>query len=60
MAGHPGLTLLADDRELLAALVYYVPATSFECHRMEPDPRITDHCGSATISAITAVRISSP
>jgi hypothetical protein len=24
MAAHPGLTLLADDRELLAALVYYV------------------------------------
>lgn len=43
LARHPGLTLLADDRELLAALVYYVRPHPFDAVEWNPIPGITDH-----------------
>jgi 4-amino-4-deoxy-L-arabinose transferase-like glycosyltransferase len=43
LAAHPGLTLLADDRELLAALVYYVRPHPFAAVEWNPVPGITDH-----------------
>jgi hypothetical protein len=43
MAAHPGLTLLADDRELLAALVYYVRPYPLNAVEWNPIPGITDH-----------------
>ena len=43
MAAHPGLTLLADDRELLAALVYYVRPHPLGAAEWNPIPGITDH-----------------
>jgi 4-amino-4-deoxy-L-arabinose transferase-like glycosyltransferase len=43
LAAHPGLTLLADDRELLAALVYYVRPHPFSAVEWNPIPGITDH-----------------
>jgi 4-amino-4-deoxy-L-arabinose transferase-like glycosyltransferase len=42
LAAHPGLTLLADDRELLAALVYYVQPHPFDAVEWNPIPGITD------------------
>lgn len=42
LAAHPGLTLLADDRELLAALVYYVHPHPFDAVEWNPIPGITD------------------
>jgi 4-amino-4-deoxy-L-arabinose transferase-like glycosyltransferase len=42
LAAHPGLTLLADDRELLAALVYYVRPHPFGAVEWNPIPGITD------------------
>ena len=42
MAAHPGLTLLADDRELLAALIYYVHPHPFGAVEWNPVPGITD------------------
>jgi 4-amino-4-deoxy-L-arabinose transferase-like glycosyltransferase len=43
LASHPGLTLLADDRELLAALIYYVRPHPFGAVEWNPIPGITDH-----------------
>ncbi|HEX3861588.1 MAG TPA: glycosyltransferase family 39 protein [Stellaceae bacterium] len=43
LASHPGLTLLADDRELLAALIYYVRPHPFSAVEWNPVPGITDH-----------------
>jgi 4-amino-4-deoxy-L-arabinose transferase-like glycosyltransferase len=42
MAAHPGLTLLADDRELLAALVYYVRPRPLDAVEWNPIPGIWD------------------
>ncbi|HYU11720.1 MAG TPA: hypothetical protein VEK82_04035, partial [Stellaceae bacterium] len=42
LAAHPGLTLLADDRELLAALVYYVRPHPLDAVEWNPIPGITD------------------
>jgi len=42
LATHPGLTLLADDRELLAALIYYVRPHPFGAVEWNPIPGITD------------------
>jgi hypothetical protein len=42
LAAHPGLTLMADDRELLAALIYYVRPHPFDAVEWEPVPGITD------------------
>ena len=42
LAAHPGLTLLADDRELLAALVYYVRPHPFGAVEWNVIPGITD------------------
>jgi 4-amino-4-deoxy-L-arabinose transferase-like glycosyltransferase len=39
---HPGLTLLADDRELLAALIYYVQPHPFDAVEWNPVPGVTD------------------
>ena len=43
LAAHPGLTLLADDRELLAALIYYVRPHPLGAVEWNPIPGITDH-----------------
>lgn len=43
LAAHPELTLLADDRELLAALIYYVRPHPFDAVEWNPIPGITDH-----------------
>ena len=42
MAAHPGLPLLADDRELLAALVYYVRPRPLDAVEWNPIPGIWD------------------
>jgi hypothetical protein len=42
LAAHPGLTLMADDRELLAALIYYVRPHPFSAVEWNPIPGITD------------------
>jgi hypothetical protein len=42
LAGHPGLTLLADDRELLAALIYNVRPHPFDAVIWSPIPGIKD------------------
>jgi 4-amino-4-deoxy-L-arabinose transferase-like glycosyltransferase len=42
LAQHPGLTLLADDRELLAALIYYVRPHPLGAVEWNPIPGITD------------------
>jgi 4-amino-4-deoxy-L-arabinose transferase-like glycosyltransferase len=42
LAAHPGLTLLADDRELLAALIYYVHPHPLGAVEWNPIPGITD------------------
>ena len=42
LAAHPGLTLLADDRELLATLIYYVRPHPFGAVEWNPIPGITD------------------
>jgi hypothetical protein len=42
LAAHPGLTLLADDRELLSALIYYVRPHPFGAVEWNPIPGITD------------------
>ncbi|HEX6442641.1 MAG TPA: glycosyltransferase family 39 protein [Stellaceae bacterium] len=42
LAGHPGLTLLADDRELLAALIYYVRPHPVGAVEWNVIPGITD------------------
>jgi 4-amino-4-deoxy-L-arabinose transferase-like glycosyltransferase len=42
LAAHPGLTLMADDRELLAALIYYVRPHPFGAVEWNPIPGITD------------------
>ncbi|HVC55012.1 MAG TPA: glycosyltransferase family 39 protein [Stellaceae bacterium] len=42
LAAHPGLTLLADDRELLAALIYNVRPHPFSAVEWNPFPAITD------------------
>ncbi|HTT78890.1 MAG TPA: glycosyltransferase family 39 protein [Stellaceae bacterium] len=42
LAAHPGLTLLADDRELIAALTYYVHPHPFDAVEWSPVPGITD------------------
>jgi 4-amino-4-deoxy-L-arabinose transferase-like glycosyltransferase len=42
LSAHPGLTLLADDRELLAALIYYVRPHPFSAVEWNPVPGITD------------------
>ncbi len=42
LATQPGLTLLADDRELLAALIYYVRPHPFGAVEWNPIPGITD------------------
>lgn len=43
LAAHPGLTLLADDRELIAALTYYVHPHPFDAVEWSPIPGIHDH-----------------
>jgi 4-amino-4-deoxy-L-arabinose transferase-like glycosyltransferase len=42
LAMHPDLTLLADDRELLAALIYYVRPHPFGAVEWNPIPGVTD------------------
>jgi 4-amino-4-deoxy-L-arabinose transferase-like glycosyltransferase len=42
LAAYPGLTLLADDRELLAALIYYVRPHPFGAVEWNPIPGISD------------------
>jgi 4-amino-4-deoxy-L-arabinose transferase-like glycosyltransferase len=42
LAAHPGLTLMADDRELLASLIYYVRPHPFGAVEWNPIPGITD------------------
>ena len=42
LAAHPGLTLLADDRELLAALIYNVRPHPFGAVEWNPIPGVTD------------------
>ena len=42
LAAHPGLKLMADDRELLAALIYYVHPHPFDAVEWEPVPGISD------------------
>jgi 4-amino-4-deoxy-L-arabinose transferase-like glycosyltransferase len=42
MAAYPGLTLLADDRELLAALIYYVRPHPLDSVEWNPIPGIWD------------------
>jgi 4-amino-4-deoxy-L-arabinose transferase-like glycosyltransferase len=42
LAAHPGLTLLADDREVLAALVYYVRPHPFEAVKWQVTARVQD------------------
>ena len=42
LAAHPGLTLLADDRELLAALIYNVRPHPLSAVEWNPVPGITD------------------
>jgi hypothetical protein len=42
LAAHPGLKLMADDRELLAALIYYVRPHPFDAVEWEPVPGISD------------------
>ena len=42
MAAHPGLRLLSDDRELLAALIYYVRPHPFDAVRWSVIPGISD------------------
>ena len=42
LAAHPGLTLLADDREILAALIYYVRPHPFGAVEWNVIPGITD------------------
>src|SRR6185312_1933749 len=42
LAAHPGLILLADDRELLASLIYYVRPHPFGAVEWNPIPGITD------------------
>lgn len=42
LGAYPGLTLLADDRELLAALIYYVRPHPFAAVEWNPVPGITD------------------
>jgi hypothetical protein len=42
LVAHPDLTLLADDRELLAALMYYVRPHPFSAVEWNPIPGITD------------------
>lgn len=42
LAAHPNLGLLADDRELLAALIYYVHPHPFGAVEWNPIPGITD------------------
>jgi hypothetical protein len=39
---HPGLRLMADDRELLAALIYYVEPHPFDAVEWNPLPGVTD------------------
>ena len=43
LAANPGLTLLADDRELVAALIYYVRPHPFGAVEWSVIPGITDH-----------------
>jgi len=42
LTANPGLKLMADDRELLAALIYYVHPHPFDAIEWEPVPGITD------------------
>jgi hypothetical protein len=42
LASHPGLTLFADDRELLAALVYYVRPHPFDAAKWQLTSRVQD------------------
>src|SRR6185312_13689252 len=42
LAEHPGLRLMADDRELLAALIYYVRPHPFDAVEWNVIPGITD------------------
>ncbi|HEV2187928.1 MAG TPA: glycosyltransferase family 39 protein [Stellaceae bacterium] len=42
LAANPGLKLMADDRELLAALIYYVRPHPFDAVEWEPVPGVTD------------------
>jgi len=42
LVAHPGLKLMADDRELLAALIYYVHPHPFDAVEWEPVPGISD------------------
>jgi 4-amino-4-deoxy-L-arabinose transferase-like glycosyltransferase len=42
LRAHPGLTLLADDREVLASLIYYVRPHPFDAVLWSPLPQIRD------------------
>jgi 4-amino-4-deoxy-L-arabinose transferase-like glycosyltransferase len=42
LVANPGLKLMADDRELLAALIYYVHPHPFDAVEWEPVPGVTD------------------
>ena len=60
LAAHPGLTLLADDRELLAALIYYVRPHPFGAVEWNPIPGITDQWRLVNNIGNHRARISSP
>jgi 4-amino-4-deoxy-L-arabinose transferase-like glycosyltransferase len=42
LAAHPGLTLFADDREVLAALIYYIRPHPLNAVKWQVNPRIQD------------------
>jgi 4-amino-4-deoxy-L-arabinose transferase-like glycosyltransferase len=42
LAAHPGLTLFADDREVLAALVYYIRPHPFDAAKWQLTSRVQD------------------
>ena len=56
LAAHPGLTLLADDRELLAALIYYVRPHPFSAVEWNPVPGITDQFDCPSMMRLMAGR----
>ncbi len=54
MAAHPGATLMADERKLLATLIYYVRPHPFTAVKWNPSGRIHDHFDQTTdVAAVT-------
>ncbi|HLO77366.1 MAG TPA: glycosyltransferase family 39 protein [Magnetospirillum sp.] len=48
LAAHPGARLLADERKVLATLVYYVRPHPFDAVKWNPSGRIRDHFDQTT------------